>query len=70
MTTQTSPANFEGFSQILNEQLWEKVLNNNNLIIWKYEKLPYMKKKFRVPVDIDYADMRFSNFAIQDLCNN
>ena len=29
-----------------------------------------MKKKFRVPVDIDYADMRFSNFAIQDLCNN
>ena len=31
-------------------------------------KTPYTKKKFRVPVFIDYADMRFSNFASEDLC--
>ena len=49
---------------------WKKVLgcvykpNSNNLKTWKY---PYIKKILRV---VDFADMRFSNFAIEYLHKN
>ena len=36
--------------------------NSNNLNIWK---LPYLEKNSGVRVVVDYADTRFSNFAIE-----
>ena len=41
--------------------------NSHNFKIWKS---PYIKKKIRVRVVVDYGDTRISNFAIEYLCKN
>ena len=73
-TMWTFSENFEGFSQILKEQSGEKrylgVFTRSIAIIKKYEKCPYVKKNLRVRVVVDYADSRFSNFAIEYLREN
>ena len=40
---------------------------SNNLKIWKP---PYLKKKLRIRIINNYAERRFSNFAIEYLCEN
>ena len=66
MTTWTLFENFEGFSQILQEQSDKKrylgVFTHQIAKIEKFENCCILRK-------FDYADTRFSNFAIEYLCN-
>ena len=67
MTTWTLFENFEGFSQILQEQSDKKrylgVFTHQIAIIEKFENCCIFRK-------FDYADTRFFNFAIEYLREN
>ena len=73
MTTRILLGNFEGFSQILKEQSAKKRyldVFTQLIACLKLWKTPYLKKTSGARVVADYAENRFSNFAIEYLREN